>query len=73
MFDGATQVDPPRQLSDFTLLGTDGEPLGLNDLKGRATLLVFGYTRCPDYCPLTLKDFTRVKAALGESAGDVNL
>ena len=72
-FDGATQVDPPRQLSDFTLLGTDGEPLGLNDLKGRATLLVFGYTRCPDYCPLTLKDFTRVKAALGESAGDVNL
>lgn len=71
-FDGATQFDPPRQLSDFTLLGTDGEPLGLADLKGRATLLVFGYTRCPDYCPLTLKDFTRVKAALGEGAEAVN-
>ncbi|MCY3718389.1 MAG: SCO family protein [Anaerolineaceae bacterium] len=72
-FDGATHVDPPRPLSDFTLLGTDGRPLGLADLKGRATLLVFGYTRCPDYCPLTLKDFTRVKAALGDSAKDVNL
>ncbi len=71
-FDGATQMDPPRQLTDFTLLGTDGKPLGLADLKGRATLLVFGYTRCPDYCPLTLKDFTRVKAALGDSADDVN-
>lgn len=71
-FDGATPFDPPRQLTDFTLLGTDGVPLGLADLKGRATLLVFGYTRCPDYCPLTLKDFTRVKAALGDSAADVN-
>ncbi len=71
-FDGATQVDPPRQLSDFTLLGTDGKATGLADLKGRATLLVFGYTRCPDYCPLTLKDFTRVKEALDERAVGVN-
>ena len=71
-FDGATVIEPPRTLADFTLAGNDGLPLGLGDLAGKATLLVFGYTRCPDYCPLTLADFTQVKAALGELASDVH-
>lgn len=71
-FDGASVVDPPRRLADFTLAGVDGRPLSLKDLVGRPVLLVFGYTRCPDYCPQTLADFTRVKTALGERAGDVH-
>lgn len=71
-FDGATVIEPPRRLANFTLAGKDGNPLSLDDLRDKATLLVFGYTRCPDYCPQTLADFTRVKAALGERSGDVN-
>ncbi len=71
-FDGATIIEPPRALTNFTLAGNDGLPLGLGDLAGKATLLVFGYTRCPDYCPLTLADFTLVKAVLGARASDVN-
>jgi len=71
-FDGATLVEPPRALQPFTLAGTDGRPLGLADLAGKALLLVFGYTRCPDYCPQTLADFTRVKAALGERADELH-
>ncbi len=71
-FDGATVIEPPRTLTNFTLADNDGLPLGLGDLAGKLTLLVFGYTRCPDYCPLTLADFTQVKAALGELASDVH-
>ena len=71
-FDGATVIEPPRALANFTLAGNDGLPLGLGDLAGKATLLVFGYTRCPDYCPLTVADFTRVKTALGARADDVH-
>ncbi len=71
-FDGASVVEPPRQLADFTLAGVDGRPLSLQDLAGRPVLLVFGYTRCPDYCPQTLADFTRVKSALGGGADDVH-
>ena len=71
-FDGATRVEPPRALADFTLTGNDGRPLALGDLAGKAVLLVFGYTSCPDYCPLTMADFTRVKAALGERAAAVH-
>lgn len=71
-FDGATRVEPARPLADFTLTGIDGRPLGLADLAGKVTLLVFGYTSCPDYCPLTMADFREAKNALGERAQDVN-
>jgi protein SCO1/2 len=34
-------------------------------------LLYFGYTFCPDVCPTTLYDLTRVKEALGEDSTDI--
>jgi protein SCO1/2 len=71
-FDGATVIDPPRQLADFTLAGNDGNPLHLSDLYGKVTLVYFGYTNCPDFCPITLGDFMQVKALLNEKAEDVN-
>ena len=71
-FDGGTAVDPPLELADFTLTGKDGAPLSLSDLRGKVTLLVFGYTHCPDVCPVTLGDYQRVKAELGAEAENVN-
>jgi protein SCO1 len=63
--------EPARDLQGFTLTDTRGEPLTLRDLEGKATLLYFGYTFCPDFCPATLTDFQRVKEELGDEAGDV--
>jgi protein SCO1 len=70
--DGATMIDPPRQLADFTLTGVDGQPLSFSDLYGKVTLLYFGYTHCPDVCPITLGEFRQVKAHLGDAAENVN-
>lgn len=70
-FDGITQVDPPRALQEFTLTDQRGEPFSLSDLRGKIALLFFGFTHCPDVCPLTLLEFKQVKSALGEQAGDV--
>ena len=65
-------VDPPYQVQDFTLTSHTGEPISLSDLRGRAVLMFFGYTHCPDVCPTTLADYRRVKQALGDKADDVN-
>ena len=38
---------------DFTLRSVEG-PVSLGDLRGKVILLFFGYTSCPDICPLSL-------------------
>ena len=38
--------DPPRQAPEFSLQGTDGQPLNLNRYHGKAILLAFGYSSC---------------------------
>ncbi|MFN8530100.1 MAG: SCO family protein [Anaerolineae bacterium] len=65
-------INPPQTLTDFTALGTDNQPIRLSDLRGKYTLLYFGYTNCPDACPLTMAQFTQTKAALGDRAAEFN-
>jgi protein SCO1 len=56
---------------DFTLTNQDGGKSSLSDFRGKAVLLAFGYTHCPDVCPTTLALFKQVRAALGEQASRV--
>ncbi|MCW8983370.1 MAG: SCO family protein, partial [Gammaproteobacteria bacterium] len=46
----------------FTLQSVDG-PVSLNDFKGKAVLIYFGYTWCPDICPTNL---ALMSAAFGD-------
>jgi len=50
----ATMLDAPRDLPAVTLIDQDGEPLALSALAGRPTLVFFGFTNCPDICPVAL-------------------
>jgi protein SCO1/2 len=43
----------PGKGGDFTLNAPDG-PLSLSDLRGKVVLIFFGYTSCPDVCPIAL-------------------
>jgi len=67
-----TVLDPPRPIGEFALTGTDGDPITQDVLLGNYTLMSFGYTHCPDVCPLTLTEFKRVKRELGDAAERVN-
>ncbi len=66
--EGILRNDPPRTLSDFTLVSHEGVEFHLNQLKGSYVLLAFGYTHCPDICPLTLANYKQIKRLLGEQA-----
>ncbi|RMF79110.1 MAG: SCO family protein [Chloroflexi bacterium] len=69
---GYARVDPPHELRDFELTSQTGEAIHLSDLRGKTTLMFFGYTNCPDVCPTTLADYTTVKEQLGDVAEEVN-
>jgi protein SCO1/2 len=49
-----TAFTPSRELPDFSLIDTHGRPFGNADLRGHWSIMFFGYTNCPDFCPTTL-------------------
>jgi protein SCO1/2 len=49
-----TILSPARKITIPELLTDNGEKFTLEDLKGHWTLFFFGYTHCPDICPVTL-------------------
>jgi len=51
----ATVLPEPRELPNVRFLDQSGSPFTTRDLAGNYTLLFFGYTNCPDICPLTLQ------------------
>lgn len=85
LFAGWWQVDGPgapepigqRPLAlpsmDFRLTDHDGQPVGPETLIGRASMVFFGFTYCPDVCPTTLSDITGWLDALGEDAERLNV
>jgi protein SCO1/2 len=49
-----TLLTPGRALPDFSLIDQKGRTFATADLRGHWSLLFFGYTNCPDFCPTTL-------------------
>lgn len=50
---------PPYRMPDVTLTDTAGKPFNLvRDTTHPVTLVFFGYTYCPDVCPLIMTDLT---------------
>ncbi len=61
-------VMPELPLADFTLTDQHGDSFTLSEDKGEVTLLFFGFTYCPDVCPLTLSTWKQVQDQLGDDA-----
>jgi protein SCO1/2 len=50
----ATVLDAPRALPSVALTDDQGQPFAIGDLAGRYALVFFGFTNCPDICPITM-------------------
>lgn len=56
---------------DFTLKGDEEKAVSLHDFDGKVVLLNFGYTSCPDVCPVILTQLQQVTKKLGQQATGV--
>jgi protein SCO1/2 len=59
-----TLLAPPRALADFSLIDNQGRGFGADNLRGHWSLMFFGYTNCPDYCPTTLTTLAALEKKL---------
>lgn len=66
-----TLIEPPLPVTDFSLQSGNEEMFRLSDQQGKIVLLFFGYTSCPDVCPITLGTFKQVYEKLGDDAEKV--
>lgn len=58
---------------DFALTDHTGKPRTLADYRGKAVVVFFGYTQCPDACPTTLSALAEAMKKLGPDAGRVQV
>lgn len=80
---GCKPAAPPPNMTDirgimpalsFSMIrANDGVPVTANNYRGKVSVLYFGYTHCPDVCPMTLSNLSTALAALGGTAKDVRV
>jgi protein SCO1/2 len=66
-----TALDQPFEKPDLVLTDTQGKKYDLRaQTAGHPTLIYFGYTHCPDVCPLTMNNIAVAKKALPKAEQD---
>lgn len=58
---------------DFALTDQNGKPRTLADFRGKAVVVFFGYTHCPDVCPTMMAEMAAVMKELGPQADRVQV
>ncbi len=67
---GVILLPQSRNVPDLMMTDQDGQPVAVDSLKDKWTLLFFGYTFCPDICPTTLAQLRQIKSELPKDAAD---
>ncbi|MDE1464216.1 SCO family protein [Spartinivicinus poritis] len=68
---GTYILKTPRTLSEISLTSHDNKAFTNKELKGKWTVMFFGYTSCPDICPTTLTELKQLKLKLSEEYTDI--
>jgi protein SCO1/2 len=69
----AAQTDAGAIGGPFTLVDQDGRPVDQRVLDGKWSIVFFGYTYCPDFCPTTLTTLGKAMDQLGPKAKDAQV
>lgn len=60
------ELSEPKRIESFDLVAADGEARTLTDFEEQLVIVFFGFTNCPDVCPLTMGRLANIYADLGE-------
>jgi len=58
------KVEPPKPVDEFALKDHRDLNFGKDELTGKWSLVLLGFTHCPDICPFTLQNLTQVVQAM---------
>ena len=50
-----------KRLAEFEMVDTNNQPFGIADLSSKWSFVFFGYTHCPDICPITMHTMRKVR------------
>lgn len=68
-----TSIGQPAVGGPIQLVNQDGQAVDQTLLDGKWTLVFFGFTYCPDYCPTTLAALAATQARMGDKAKDLQI
>jgi protein SCO1/2 len=68
-----TATGQPSVGGDFRLVNQDGQAVDQAILTGRWSLVFFGFTYCPDFCPTTLTALEATRQRLGSAADELQI
>ena len=63
----ATVLPTPGELPEFSLVDHNGQAIGRDVFSGQWDMVFFGFTHCPDICPLTMQVLAHVRQQLADS------
>ncbi|UYO53690.1 SCO family protein [Rhodopseudomonas palustris] len=70
---GLQKISAPATIGGpFRLTDQNGQVITEQSMKGKPTLIFFGFTRCPDVCPTSLFELSQVLGAMGPDADRIN-
>ena len=70
---GNTDISAAGYATDFALTDHNGKPRTMADFRGKAVVIFFGYTQCPDICPTTMTGMAEAMKLLGADADKVQV
>ena len=66
-------VKPAQAAPEINMTDDRGDAFRLSDQTGKVVLIYFGFTNCPDECPLTMGHLKQTMEELGDKAGNVKV
>ena len=63
---GAVEYPDPYRLTPFQLSDQDGDPFLIDNFAGQWSLVFFGFTSCPDVCPITMSELAQAYRTITE-------